>query len=123
MGLGKMGYKRVKVLPTDFWTPERVAELRALWPTGMFMKDIAKHLGCTKNSIASKSRTLNLTPRRVTNFRGPAKKYTSPFVAVAYKTRSCLKCRKPFESAGTFRCDSCRREAQHIAPMAEGVSA
>lgn len=49
----------------DFeWTPERVAELTRLYMAGGKTKEMAKALGCTKNSLIGKANRLGLcTPK------------------------------------------------------------
>lgn len=103
-----------------FWTPDRVAKLRALWPRPMLMKDIGAELGCSMNAIASKARILNLPARRVSKYKPPVSKSVIGRSRPESKTRTCLKCRTQFESFGNYVCAPCSDVNRTIAPIAEG---
>ena len=45
------------------WTPDRDAQLRALWDAGHTGTDIAQRMGATKNSIIGRVHRLRLAPR------------------------------------------------------------
>ena len=45
------------------WTPDRDAQLRALWDAGHTGTDIAQRMGATKNSIIGRVHRLKLAPR------------------------------------------------------------
>lgn len=49
--------------PSDFWTPEKVAELTRLWGDGLLTSEIGRRLGCTKSAAVAKAHRLHLAGR------------------------------------------------------------
>ena len=43
-----------------FWTPERVGLLTAQWAAGTSVRDIARLLGCTRNTVIGKAHRMDL---------------------------------------------------------------
>jgi hypothetical protein len=105
------------------WTPERDDELRAMWATELFIREIAARMGKSTAAIAKHAQNLNLPARQVTaTIKGVYKEvgWRNSFVI---KSRACLKCRKQFQSNGNFICIPCSANNRELSPLAEGYSA
>ena len=50
--------------PPDFWTPDRIAELRKRWDANETGRQIAKAMGCSRDDVLTKARRLGLPSRR-----------------------------------------------------------
>jgi hypothetical protein len=56
----RMSYPRARVIDWDFWTRERIEQLRTLWNVGYSQDAIAAEMGTTKGAVSGKISRLGL---------------------------------------------------------------
>ena len=74
--------ERVEADKVETWTPERIAQLIALWDEGVTTAEIGRRIGVTKNAVIGKVHRLGLVPRVVTQ-KPPPRRNVFDFVGPA----------------------------------------